>query len=286
MKQVLKAGNRQIDLSVPVCMGIINVTPDSFSDGAQLQRTGIDHFEVDLDLTLSRAEKMVRDGAIFIDIGGESTRPGAETVSVEEQLARVIPVIEAIHKNLDVCISVDTSSADVISEAITAGAELVNDIRALTNSGALQRAVESDVAICLMHMQGQPRTMQTIYKYDDVVKEVIEFLQQRVQSCIQAGVGKDRLLVDPGFGFGKSSEHNFKLLKHLSEFASIDVPLLVGISRKSMIGGAIDRPVDQRLAGSIAATTLALIGGARIIRTHDVAATLDAIRVNCAYLDA
>ena len=286
MKQVLKAGTRQIDLSVPVCMGIINVTPDSFSDGAQLQRTGTDHFEVDLDLTLSRAEKMVRDGAIFIDVGGESTRPGAETVSVEEQLARVIPVIEAIHKNLDVCISVDTSSADVIREAITAGAELVNDIRALTNSGALQRAVESDVAICLMHMQGQPRTMQTTYKYDDVVKEVIEFLQQRVQSCIQAGVDKDRLLVDPGFGFGKSIEQNFKLLKHLSEFASIDVPLLVGISRKSMIGGAIDRPVDQRLAGSIAATTQALNGGARIIRTHDVAATLDAIRVNCAYLDA
>ena len=286
MKQVLKAGTRQIDLSVPVCMGIINVTPDSFSDGAQLQRTDTGRFEVDLDLTLSRAEKMVQDGAIFIDIGGESTRPGAQVVSVEEQLARVIPVIEAIHKNLDVCISVDTSSADVIREAITAGAELVNDIRALTNSGALQRAVESDVAICLMHMQGQPRTMQTTYKYDDVVKEVIEFLQQRVQSCIQAGVDKDRLLVDPGFGFGKSIEQNFKLLKHLSEFASIDVPLLVGISRKSMIGGAIDRPVDQRLAGSIAATTQALNGGARIIRTHDVAATLDAIRVNCAYLDA
>ncbi len=286
MKQVLKAGTRQIDLSVPVCMGIINVTPDSFSDGAQLQRTGTDHFEVDLDLTLSRAEKMVRDGAIFIDVGGESTRPGAETVSVEEQLARVIPVIEAIHKNLDVCISVDTSSAEVIREAISAGAELVNDIRALSDADALQRAVESDVAICLMHMQGQPRTMQTTYQYDDVVEEVIEFLQRQVQKCIHAGVGKDRLLVDPGFGFGKSIEHNFKLLKHLSEFASIEVPLLVGISRKSMIGGVIDRPIDQRLAGSIAATTLALIGGARIVRTHDVAATLDAIRVNCAYLDA
>ncbi|MDP6413947.1 MAG: dihydropteroate synthase [Gammaproteobacteria bacterium] len=267
-------------------MGIVNATPDSFSDGSELSSPGKQRFEIDTDKALRKAEKIVNEGAIFVDVGGESTRPGAEAVDAEEQLARVIPVIEAIRNNLDVCISVDTSSAQVIKESVAAGAELVNDIRALANPDALGRVVESDVAICLMHMQGQPRTMQSTFHYVNVVEDVLSFLQERVRECIDAGIHKDRLLVDPGFGFGKSLEHNYQLLKELPRIASIDIPVLVGISRKSMIGAVVDKPVNQRLAGSIAATALALNGGARIVRTHDVAATVDAIRVNSAYINA
>jgi dihydropteroate synthase len=267
-------------------MGIINVTPDSFSDGAQLQKPGSDVFEVDIDMALSKAEEMVSEGAKFIDVGGESTRPGAKEVSVDEELTRVIPVIEAIRRNLDVCISVDTSSPLLMREAIAAGAELVNDIRALADPEALALCCQSNVAVCLMHMQGQPRTMQATFEYQNVVEDVLEFLQQRVKVCLGAGMSIERLLVDPGFGFGKSLEHNYQLLKHLPRIATLGRPLLVGISRKSMIGGIVDRPVEQRLAGSIAATIHALTGGARIIRTHDVAATVDTIRVNCAYQSA
>ena len=266
-------------------MGIINATPDSFSDGSELSSRGKQHFEIDTDKALRRAEEMVNEGAIFVDVGGESTRPGAEAVDTEEQLARVIPVIEAIRNNLDVCISVDTSSAQVIKESVAAGAELVNDIRALANPEALRQVVESEAAICLMHMQGQPRTMQSTFQYVNVVEDVLSFLRERVRVCVDAGICKDRLLVDPGFGFGKSLEHNYQLLKELSRITSIDLPVLVGISRKSMIGAVVNKPVKQRLAGSIAATALALAGGARIIRTHDVAATVDAIRVNSAYIN-
>ncbi len=286
MNYFLHAGSRQIDLSVPVCMGIVNATPDSFSDGSELSSRGKQRFEIDTDKALRRAEKMVDEGAIFVDVGGESTRPGAEAVDAEEQLARVIPVIEAIHNNLDVCISVDTSSAQVIKESVAAGAELVNDIRALANPDALGQVVESEVAICLMHMQGQPRTMQSTFQYVNVVEDVLSFLQERVQVCVDAGIHKDRLLVDPGFGFGKSPEHNYQLLKELPRITFMALPVLVGISRKSMIGAVVNKPVNQRLVGSIAATALALVGGARIIRTHDVAATVDAIRVNSAYINA
>ncbi len=284
MSFTLQAGARQIDLSAPVCMGIINTTPDSFSDGANLAATGNDRFRVDVDKVLRMAEAMLAEGASFVDIGGESTRPGAEPVSIQEELDRVIPPIEAIRQRLDVCISVDTSSPQVITAATAAGAELVNDVRALTRDGALQAAAASNAAVCLMHMQGQPSTMQQAIHYDvDVVAEVGNFLNERASACRTAGINHNQLLIDPGFGFGKTVEHNFRLLKHLAAFKTLDLPLLVGISRKSMLGKVTGRDVEQRLPASVAAATLAMIGGAHIIRAHDVAATMDAIRVHCAF---
>lgn len=267
-------------------MGIINATPDSFSDGSELRASGSTSFQLDIDKALSRAAAMVSEGATFIDVGGESTRPGADEVSEQEQLDRVIPLIEKIHSNLDVCISIDTSSATVMLEAVAHGAELINDVRALSTPGALTTAGESGAAVCLMHMRGEPGTMQQQVKYDSVVDEVYAFLRQRVEVCIEAGIERTRLLVDPGFGFGKNLQHNYSLLRHLGRFAGLNIPVLVGISRKSMIGEVIQRPVDRRLAGSIAATMYALQAGASIIRTHDVAATMDAIRVNSAYSNA
>ena len=283
MTLTLTAGDRQIDLSSPACMGVINVTPDSFSDGSQLQLRGSSLFQVDIDKALAKAECMVREGAAFIDVGGESTRPGADLVSLQEDLDRVIPLVEAIRENLDVCISIDTSSPQVMSEAIKAGAELINDIRALSHPQAIAVVKQSNVAVCLMHMQGKPSSMQESISYENVVEEVFTFLSDRVQFCRQQGIDKQRLIVDPGFGFGKTVAHNYQLLKNLSRFSALHLPVLVGLSRKSMIGAVIDRPVEQRLAGSIAATSYALLGGARIIRTHDVAATIDAIRVNSAF---
>ncbi len=267
-------------------MGIINVTPDSFSDGCELQIVGANTFQVDLDRALYRAEAMVREGATFIDVGGESTRPGAAVVAVQEEIDRVIPLIQAIHKQLDVCISVDTSSPQVMTEAINNGAELVNDIRALSRQGAVEAVLQTKAAVCLMHMRGEPLTMQDSISYKSVVEEVFGFLSTRVEFCLERGFERGRLLVDPGFGFGKSVQHNYQLLKNLARLTELQVPLLVGLSRKSMIGEIINRPVDQRLAGSIAATTHALACGAKIIRTHDVAATMDAIRVNSAYISA
>ena len=282
----LFAGERQIDLSSPVCMGIINATPDSFSDGSEFASAKVSHFVIDVDKVLGRVKTLIDEGARIIDIGGESTRPGAVEVSVEEELARVIPLIEAIRNNFDVCISVDTSSAVVMSEAINAGAELVNDIRALTNPETLAVIANSKAAICLMHMQGQPRTMQQEYHYENVVTDVIDFLKQRIEACENAGINKERLLVDPGFGFGKSLEHNFQLLRNLAQFSSLKLPILVGISRKSMIGRLVNRPPRERVAGTLAATVLALENGALIVRTHDVAATVDAIRVHSVYAEA
>lgn len=267
-------------------MGIINATPDSFSDGAQLEQAGSASFRLDLDKALSRAETMVNEGAIFIDVGGESTRPGAAEVSEQEELDRVIPLIAAIHSRLDVCISVDTSTPAVMREAISQGAVLINDVRALKAPGALEAAADSSAAICLMHMRGKPSTMQQSVAYESVVTEVFDFLSERMEACQNAGIARSRILIDPGFGFGKTVAHNYSLLKNLPRFAELEAPLLIGVSRKSMIGEVVQRTVDQRLAGSIAATVLALRGGARIIRTHDVAATMDAIRVNSAYSDA
>ena len=282
----LFAGERKIDLSSPVCMGIINATPDSFSDGSEFASAKVSHFVIDVDKVLGRVKTLIDEGARIIDIGGESTRPGAAEVSVEEELARVIPLIEAIRNNFDVCISVDTSSAVVMSEAINAGAELVNDIRALANPETLAVIANTKAAICLMHMQGQPRTMQQEYHYENVVTDVVDFLKQRIEACENAGINKERLLVDPGFGFGKSLEHNFQLLRNLTQFSSLKLPVLVGISRKSMIGRLVNRPPKERVAGSLAATVLALENGALIVRTHDVAATIDAIRVHSMYTQA
>jgi|TARA_B110000438_G_scaffold4282_1_gene4302 dihydropteroate synthase len=267
-------------------MGIINATPDSFSDGSEFASAKVSHFVVDVDKVLGRVKILIDEGARIIDIGGESTRPGAVDVSVEEELARVIPLIEAIRNNFDVCISVDTSSAVVMSEAINAGAELINDIRALTNPETLAVIANSKAAICLMHMQGQPRTMQEEYHYENVVTDVVDFLKQRIEACENAGINKERLLVDPGFGFGKSLEHNFQLLRNLTQFSALKLPVLVGLSRKSMIGRLVNRPPRERVAGTLAATVLALENGALIVRTHDVAATVDAIRVHSVYAEA
>ncbi len=286
MTSNLTAGDRQINLSSPVCMGIINATPDSFSDGSELQLLDQSTFKVDLNKALQRAESMVADGALILDVGGESTRPGAVEVSEEEQLSRVIPIVEALRSNIDVCISVDTSSAVVMKEAIAAGAEMINDTRALTEEGSLPALAESSVAICLMHMQGDPRTMQQTIEYANVVDEVHRFLEERVNHCCAAGIKKERLCIDPGFGFGKTLQNNYELLKNLANLLLLDIPILIGLSRKSMIGGVVDRAVDQRLVGSITATVHGLIGGASIIRTHDVAATMDAIRVNSALQQA
>jgi dihydropteroate synthase len=252
-------------------MGILNITPDSFSDGGRF---------LQLQDALSRARQMVDEGAAIVDIGGESTRPGADPVSEQEELDRVIPVIEALAPELPVPLSIDTGKPRVMREAVRAGAGLINDVLALRADGALEAAVASEVPVCLMHMQGEPRSMQGSPTYADVVTEVKRFLQQRVEACIEAGIPRQRILIDPGFGFGKTLEHNLKLLQGLAGFADLQVPVLVGISRKSMIGSLLgDVPVAQRLYGSLAAAVLAVMAGAAIIRTHDVGATVDALKV-------
>ncbi len=258
-------------------MGVLNVTPDSFSDGGRHQG---------VPAALAHARRMVEEGAGIIDVGGESTRPGAGPVSVEEELQRVVPVVEAIRRELDVVISVDTSQPAVIQAVTAAGAHLINDIRGLRLPGALESAAASGAAICLMHMQGEPGTMQQAPCYADVVAEVRVWLQARLDACRAIGVAEDRLLVDPGFGFGKNLEHNLRLLAELPEATPPRVPVLVGLSRKSTIGAVTGRPVDERLAGSVAAAALAVRAGAHIVRAHDVAATVDAVRLAAAVRSA
>ena len=259
-----------INLSQPHVMGILNVTPDSFSDGGK---------HANVKQALEHALRMIDEGATFIDVGGESTRPGAPDVSLQEELDRTIPVIEAVSKNTDCVISIDTSKADVMREAVRAGAGLINDVRALQESGALQAAAEAKVPVCLMHMQGQPRTMQDNPEYEDVVKDVGQFLLQRAQICEEAGISKDAILFDPGYGFGKSLEHNYALVKHLPTLMALGYPVLVGMSRKSMIGNLLNRKVDERLAGSISLATIVAQMGAQIIRVHDVKETADAVNI-------
>ena len=266
----LRCGSRTVDLSQPIVMGILNVTPDSFSDGGKF---------VDVSGAIEHALRMIDQGAGMIDVGGESTRPGAADVSEEEEIRRVIPVIEALATQASVPISIDTSKPSVMSAAVAAGASLINDVRALQEPGALEAAAKTDAAVCLMHMQGQPRTMQHEPRYDDVVGEVTAFLEQRVQACEAAGIGRDRLVLDPGIGFGKRLEHNLALLAHLPELGRSGLPLLVGVSRKSMFQALLGRPVEQRLAGGLAAATAAVLSGAAILRVHDVAETVDAVKV-------
>ena len=254
-------------------MGILNVTPDSFSDGGQFN---------ELDAAMRQAERMVAEGADIVDVGGESTRPGAKAVSAQEELDRVIPLVEKLSGELNVAISVDTNKAQVMTESVNAGACMINDVMALQNEGALQAAasLDSSVAICLMHMQGKPRTMQQNPEYEDVVKDVYDFLEQRVADCIEAGITRQQLCIDPGFGFGKTLQHNLSLLKNLEEFTKIGLPLLVGISRKSMLGTLLgDVPPEQRIDASIAAAVLAYERGAQIIRVHDVKQTVDALKI-------
>jgi len=252
-------------------MGILNVTPDSFSDGGRF---------IGRDRALRQALQMVADGARYIDIGGESTRPGATAVSVQEELDRVIPVVQCIAQESPVVLSVDTCKAMVMSEAIKAGVGMINDVKALRDDGAVAAVAQSStVQVCLMHMQGEPRTMQQQPEYQQVVTDVQQFLAERVQVCEQAGIGRQRIFLDPGFGFGKSLGHNYQLLQQLEQLQQLGLPLLVGISRKSMLGAVIDRPVGERLAASIAAATIAAMKGAQIIRVHDVRETVDAMRI-------
>jgi dihydropteroate synthase len=251
-------------------MGILNVTPDSFSDGGDF---------LDLAAALGHARAMVAAGADLIDVGGESTRPGAAPVDLEEELPRVIPVIEALAAALPVPISVDTSKPEVMAAAVAAGAGMINDVRALAAPGALEAAADLGVPICLMHMRGEPRSMQRAPRYGDVVEEVRAFLTRRIDACMGAGIPRDRLLVDPGFGFGKTLDHNLALLARLRELADVGAPILVGISRKSMLGAVTGRGVGERLPASLAAAVLAAERGADILRVHDVAATVDALNV-------
>lgn len=268
----MQFGNTRLALDAPLVMGVLNVTPDSFSDGGRF---------VDPDLALRHALAMVAAGASFIDIGGESTRPGAAIVSVDEELARVIPLVERLHAELggSIVISVDTSTPAVMREAAAAGAGLINDIRALTRDGALEAAAATGLPVCLMHMQGTPATMQQQPSYANVVTEVKDWLLQRVAACAAAGIASDRLLLDPGIGFGKTDAHNLALLRHLPTLAEVGMPLLLGVSRKSMIGRLLGREVDERLAGSLALALLAAQKGAAILRVHDVRETVDVLRM-------
>ncbi|HHC71269.1 MAG TPA: dihydropteroate synthase [Thiotrichales bacterium] len=271
MGEVLDCGGKVLDLSRPVVMGILNVTPDSFSDGG---RYG------DLGRAVVRAWEMVEEGAAIIDVGGESTRPGADPVEEEEELRRVIPVIERlVSEEIPVPLSIDTSKPAVMRAAASAGAGMINDVRALREPGALEAAAESGLPVCLMHMQGEPRSMQQAPVYEHVVAEVTAFLRERISVCISAGIPPERLVVDPGFGFGKTLRHNLTLLAHLDTFQVLGMPLLVGISRKRMLGELTGREMEDRMPAGLAAHLLAVERGARIVRTHDVAPTLDALKV-------
>ncbi|WP_421164410.1 dihydropteroate synthase [Aeromonas dhakensis] len=258
-----------LSLERPHVMGILNVTPDSFSDGGYFNQ---------LERAVTHARQMVAEGATLIDIGGESTRPGAPDVSEQEELDRVLPVVEHMARELDVMISLDTSKAAVMREGCAAGAHLINDVRALLEPGALAAAAAADVPVCLMHMQGQPRTMQAEPHYDDLLGEVRAFFDERIAACLTAGIAREQLLLDPGYGFGKTLAHNYQLLAQQESLLDYQLPLLVGMSRKSMIGNLLGRPVDERLAGSLACALVGMQRGARIIRVHDVRATMDALR--------
>ncbi|BDF94936.1 dihydropteroate synthase [Pseudoalteromonas sp. KAN5] len=267
---------RSLHLTTPVIMGILNVTPDSFSDGGRYYQT---------DSAVIKAQTLLADGATILDIGGESTRPGAPDVSLDDELARVIPAIEAIRSHSDstvnnCIISIDTSKSEVMRQAIFAGADIVNDVRALQELNALATVAQHpDVAVCLMHMQGQPRSMQTAPQYDDLFREINDFFTQRIKACETAGIQRRQLILDPGFGFGKTLSHNYQLLARFDEFNHFGLPVLAGLSRKSMIGNLLNRQTNERLAGSLAGALIAAQNGAKIIRVHDVKETADVLGV-------
>ena len=272
----ITANNKTLDLSQPHVMAILNVTPDSFSDGGQFHS---------LDNALMQADKMITAGVSIIDIGGESTRPGAPDVTLEEELARVIPVIKAIRAKYDVWISIDTSKAEVMRQAIAAGADIINDVRSLREPGALEVAAHAGLPICLMHMQGQPRSMQTNPHYDDLLQEVGDFLQERIDACEAVGIAREQLILDPGFGFGKTLAHNYQMLAHLERFHQFNLPLLAGMSRKSMLFKLLDKAPSECVAASVSCATIAAMKGAQIIRVHDFEQTLDAVKVVSATLN-
>lgn len=266
--------DRTVIFNSPKVMGILNVTPDSFSDGGKFST---------LTKALAQAQNMVKHGATFIDVGGESTRPGAAEVSLDEELSRVIPVIEAIDKELDVIVSIDTSKPQVMVEAVSAGARLINDVRALQLPNALETAAtlakEKNIPSCIMHMQGSPQTMQDAPTYNSVVEEVVAFFSIQIDRLINAGFDYKQIMLDPGFGFGKTLDHNYQLLKSFIQFTQFDQPVLAGMSRKSMIGNLLNKDVDKRLYGDIAANTIAAMSGASILRVHDVEETMDAVKI-------
>lgn len=262
--------NNTIDYQATKIMGILNVTPDSFSDGGKF---------INATDALFQVEKMVNNGADIIDIGGESTRPGAVDVDKGDELDRVIPLLKAIKKNFTVEVSIDTSKSVVMEEAIIHGADIINDVRALQNKGCLSVVAKSDLPVCLMHMQGLPRTMQNSPKYDNLIIDIKEFFNQRIHACINAGIARERIILDPGFGFGKTVAQNYQLLNQLSQFKSLGLPILSGTSRKSMIGNLLSCDVNERLAGSLATAIIAMQQGASIIRVHDVKETTDALNI-------
>ena len=273
MVNAIACGARRLDLSRPRIMGVLNVTPDSFSDGGQLYRDG----RVDTDVLLARAQKMLAEGADILDVGGESTRPGAAAVSEAEELDRVVTAVEALAQHCDTIISVDTSTPSVMTESARCGAGLLNDVRGFRRPQALQAAADSGLALCVMHMQGEPGTMQTAPAYSDVVQDISEFLSLRLADMDAVGIDLDRVVIDPGFGFGKTAEQNFELLARLEALCNQRQPVLVGLSRKSMISSVLDRPPEQRMVASVALALMAVERGARIVRVHDVAATFDAL---------
>jgi dihydropteroate synthase len=271
MRQYLQCGRFGYDLAKrPLVMGILNLTPDSFSDGGRYQA---------LEFAVERAEQMIKDGVDIIDIGGESTRPGSPSVPVDEELRRVMPAIYAL-RELGCPLSIDTCKPDVMREAIIAGADMINDVNGFRAPGAIDAVRDSDCGLCVMHMQGTPQDMQARPDYEDVVTDVIAFLRERVDALLAAGVARERITIDPGFGFGKSVEHNYALLRSISRMESeLGLPVLAGLSRKSMIGAVTGRSVEQRLAGSLGGALAAVAQGARIVRVHDVAETVDALKV-------
>lgn len=273
---IIQANNKTLDLSRPHVMGILNVTPDSFSDGG--------HF-LALDNALAQAKRMIEAGVSIIDIGGESTRPGAPDVELEEELQRVIPVIEAIRSEHNVWISIDTSKAEVMKQAALAGADIINDVRALQEPGALEVAATLGLPICIMHMQGQPRTMQENPTYDNLLEDVGVFLQQRIEQCESAGIQREQLILDPGFGFGKTLQHNYQMLANLESFHQFGLPILAGMSRKSMLFKLLEKTPSECVAASISCATIAAFKGAQIIRVHDFEETLDAMKIVSMVLD-
>jgi dihydropteroate synthase len=266
----LECGDKLVDLDTPRVMGVLNVTPDSFSDGGRF---------TSLEIAVAHAVRMVEEGAALVDVGGESTRPGAQAVGADEELQRVIPVVQALVARLPVPVSVDTGKPEVMREALRAGAGMINDVYGFRHEGSLEVLAGSRAALCVMHMQGEPRTMQKAPHYSDVVAEVNQFLGDRVDECRRHGIDARRIVIDPGFGFGKTLEHNLALLAGLEKITQSEVPVLVGLSRKSMLGTITGRPVDDRVHAGAAAAAIAVLKGARLVRTHDVAATVDAVRI-------
>jgi len=272
----MNLGPYQLDLSSPCIMAVLNATPDSFSDGGQLYgSSGC----LDLSRVLKHVEAFLAEGADIIDVGGESTRPGSAIVAVDEELDRVVSIVEAIAARFDVPVSVDTSTPEVIQASASAGASMINDVRALQRDGALEAAVSTDLPVCLVHMAGEPKIMQQSPRYQDVVAEVSDFLLARAHACEDAGIDRCKIVLDPGFGFGKTLEHNLTLFRAISDLSALGFPLLVGVSRKSMIGEILNKPVNQRLVGSVALAMLAAQQGAAILRVHDVAATVDMLKI-------